>query len=274
MEIALLLLLLTAQAQEADEPPEPPAAEFVWFPKDLLYPHPLADPRGPFGGSRFQFPIHREDDVKIETAFGGHISMARLVREEDALELELEGGTFARFNGQESLDMDGVDYRIGFPLVYRRGSVAAKLHPWHITSHLGDEYAEREGRKRIKYARNELAAGLSWDAGDGLRLCGEVGYGFAIGDPNEPWRAMGSVEWTGRLLGGDLPEVFAAANVSSFEESDWDVNVNLQAGVWFRPGSLSAGFRFGIEYYRGHSVLTQFFLDREQYWSIGFWLHF
>ena len=32
--------------------------------------------------------------------------------------------------------------------------------------------------------------------------------------------------------------------------------------------------RVGLEYYNGHSALTQFFQDRDHYLGFGFWLHF
>ena len=35
-----------------------------------------------------------------------------------------------------------------------------------------------------------------------------------------------------------------------------------------------AGFRVEFEYYRGFSRLWQFFLDKEENLSFGFWFHF
>jgi hypothetical protein len=246
-----------------------------WFPDDLLYRHPLADPRAPYAGSRLQVPIREKDHIKIENSLAGQRSMARLnLADGEAVEFAAEAAAISRFDINDSWDMDGVDYRFGFPIVYRRGAVAAKLHPWHVTSHLGDEYAEREERKRIAYARNEIAYGLSIDLDRAWRAYAEAGYAFLLGDPNEPWRWMAGVEYAHPALGPDRPLVYFAMNVTGFEEIDWEVMTTLQAGLWVRPNNSSRGFRFGVEYFRGHSALTQFYDDHDHYWSTGLWLHF
>lgn len=247
--------------------------KFVWFPEDLLFRPGLADPRAPFTGSRLQFPIRRRDHVKIENVISAHRTVFRVPGEEDAFEFQAEAAAFSRFDVNENLDMDGVDYRFGFPFVYRRGELALKLHPWHITSHLGDEIIEREGLHRISYARNELALGVSLDLGGEGRTYAEVGWGFSVGDPNDPWRAQAGAEFF-TPLGTPSPHFFAAVNLTSSQEIDWDAQLTLQTGLWIRPARSPRGFRVGLEYYRGHSVLTQFFRRHEHYGSVGVWLHF
>lgn len=245
-----------------------------WLPPDLLFSHPLADPRGPFTGSRAQFSVIDERNSKLENAFGEEQSIFRVERGEEAFELVAEGGVFARFDLRESLDMDAADFRFGFPLVYRRGALAFKVHPWHVTSHLGDEFIEREGALRVEYARNELALGAAWHPTPSWRLHAEGGWGFSIGDPNEPWRAMAGTEVVDRLLGAAAPDVYLAANVSAWKETDWTPQLNLQAGLWLRPDASPNGVRAGFEYFRGPSALTQFFLERDHYVSLGVWIHF
>ncbi len=116
--------------------------------------------------------------------------------------------------------------------------------------------------------------GISWDATGSLRVYAEAGWGFIIGDPNDPWRWMAGVEYVDRLLGPDIPEIFLAANATSYKEIDWEVMFNVQAGLWVRPGATPRGFRAGIEYFRGHSPLTQFYRKHDHYWSAGVWVHF
>jgi hypothetical protein len=260
--VAVLLLLSALQA------------ETEWLPGDLLYPHPLADPRGPFTGSRVQIPLREHRNLKIENAFGTCQSLVRVVDGDEAFEIGGEGAAISRFDIRESLDMDGVDYRFGFPFVYRRGDLAFKLHPWHITSHLGDEFAEREGRLRISYGRNELAFGAAWHPSPGWRLYAEGGWGFSIDSANEPWRWMAGAERVDRLLGADAPEVYLAVNATSWQEVDWSVQVNLQAGLWLRSKGTPEGFRLGVEYFHGPTALTQFLPERDHYISVGVWIHF
>ena len=271
---AQLLFVLGSLLQEGSPPMPAEKSDVILLPPNPLYVHPLADPRSPYSGTRLQFPLHRGDNIKSESVLGGNFALVRFPGEEGDVELEFEAAAFSRFDLNENLDMDAVDYRFGFPLVYRDGPLAWKLHLWHITSHLGDEYAERTGRKRIRYGRNELAFGASWDASDAWRVYGEMGWGFLIGEPNEPGRAMGGAEWVKKPAGSKFPEVFAAANIGSFQESDWHLNLAAQLGLWVRTDNSPRGYRFGFEYYRGHSPLTQFFEQREEYWSFGLWVHF
>ncbi|HEU4338564.1 MAG TPA: DUF1207 domain-containing protein [Planctomycetota bacterium] len=246
-----------------------------WFPEGLAYRHPIADPRAPVTGVRFQFPVDRDDDFKNESVLATHLSLWRAGDPElVAFEFQAEGAAFGRFNFSENWDMDGVDFRFGFPIVSRAGPIALKLHPWHITSHLGDEFIERTGRKRVVYARNEIALGISWDIDPEWRVYFEVGYAPSRGDVNEPLRYMAGVETVGRHFGEDWPETYAALNLTSIEEQDYGIQLNLEAGVWFRPEKTHRGVRIGLGYFRGPSALTQFFDDNEEYWTTGFALPF
>lgn len=262
-----MLFLLLLQAA-------PPETRTRWLPPDLLYPHPLADPRGPFTGTRAQFPFLDGRHTTLENAFGDEQSLVRLERGEDAFELVGEGGVFARFDVQESLDMDAADFRVGFPLVWRRGAWAFKIHPWHVTSHLGDEIIEREGLARIDYARNEIAFGAAWKPSTSWRVYAEAGWGISIGDPNEPPRAMGGAELVDALLGAAWPDVYAAANVTVWKETDWTPQLNVQSGLWLRGEDAHGGVRVGFEYLRGPSPLTQFYLQHVHTLSFGVWIHF
>jgi len=248
----------------------PPIQESSWFPEGLLYRHPLADPRAPVTGVRFQFPLEKSDDFKNESVLGTHLAVFRRGDRDIGLEIQAEGAAFARFDFTENWDMDGADFRFGFPIAYLAGSIALKLHPWHMTSHLGDEFIERTGRKRIVYARNEIALGGSWDVDQEWRVYVEAGYAFERGDVNEPMRVMAGVETVGRHLGPDWPEVFGGINLTTYEETDWGIQFASEVGVRLRPEGSNRGIRLGVGYFRGHSALTQFFDEREEYWTFGF----
>ena len=256
-----------------ESPPGVPQVE--WFPEGISsYRHPLADPRAPVTGVRLEFPIEKEDHFKIENRLATHLAIWRKSNHMSSFEIQAEGAAFGRFDFDENWDMDGVDFRFGFPIAARAGPLAMKLHPWHMTSHLGDEFIERTGRERAVYARNEIALGISWDFDAETRAYVEAGYALSRGDVNEPLRFMAGVEAVGRHLGPDWPETFAALNLTSFEEQDWGVQFNLEAGFWLRPEKSPRGVRFSVGYSRGPSVLTQFFDQNEEYWTFGFSLPF
>jgi hypothetical protein len=248
-----------------------PAEPGAWFPEGLAYRHPMADPREPMSGVRLQFPFESGDDPKIENRIGIQYAVYRSGDLRDScFEVQAEGAVHARFDLVHILDMDAADFRFGFPLVWREGRVAYKIHPWHMTSHLGDEFIERTGRLRHVYARNEICVGASLDLNEEWRTYAEGGYAFTMGEVNEPWRFMAGIETIGRHLGPDWPATFAALNLTSFEEQDWGVQFNLEAGFWITGTDTNRGIRLTLGYFRGPSPLTQFFEDNEHYWSFGF----
>jgi hypothetical protein len=259
MVTAILVLLLL-------QDPAAPASE--WFPDRIdTYRHPLADPRAPVSGVRLQFPIESEDHFKVENRLATHVAVFRTGDRDFLFEVQAEGGAFGRFDFDENWDMDAADFRFGFPIAARWGRFAVKVHPWHMTSHLGDEYIDRTGRERFVYARNEVAVGVSWDFAPETRVYAEAGYAFERGDVNEPLRFMAGFETVSGLF-------FGALNLTSFEEQDYDVQFNIEAGAWFRPEGTTRGVRLSIGYFRGPSALTQFFNEDEEYWTAGFSLPF
>jgi hypothetical protein len=263
----LLLLLLQSPAPQAEVKSE-------WFPEGLIYRHPLADPRAPVSGVQFQFPIDKDDDMRIENRIATHLAVWRERDGDSEFEVQAEGAAFGRFDFQQFWDMEAVDFRFGFPIIWRRDQFAFKLHPWHMTSHLGDEFIERTGRKRVNYSRNELTIGVSCDLDTECRVYGEVGYAIWRGDVNDYVRVMAGFETMGRHLGADWPDVFAAVNVTSFQEQDWGLQVNVEAGVWLRPQNSPRGVRLSLGYFRGPSALTQFLEENEEHWNFGVALPF
>lgn len=265
--LGLLLYGLAIQVQPAEPKTE-------WFPEGLAYVHPMADPRAPVSGCRLQFPLDSGDDLKIENRLATHLTIWRKGDlDSECFEIQAEGAAHGRFDLVHMWDMDGVDFRFGFPIVSRTGAIAVKLHPWHMTSHLGDEFIERTGRLRVVYARNEICVGISVDK-EQWRVYAEAGYAFSRGEVNEPFRFMVGFETVARHLGPDFPESFAAINLTSFEEQDYGVQVSFEFGVWLRPEKSVRGVRLNLGYFRGPSPLTQFLDDNEQYWSVGFSLPF
>ncbi len=277
--IALLTLPLLQAAQEPAPPgpdlPAPP--ETSWnlelLPEKFIYAPYLADPRQSRTSTKVQFPIEpKKGNITIENVLGSQRPLALWTNPDDPneeAEIFIEAAAFSRFDVTKDWDMDGVDYRFGFPFAYRYGDVAMKLHFWHLTSHIGDEYLSREkDRKRDSYHLDELSLALSWHLAPRFRLYGEIGYGFYTGPATEEGRVQLGAEWLGEPW-GEKTTPFAAADVQTREEIDWHGNVCVAAGVIFRSRPDVPGFRFLVEYYRGHDQQTQFKGNREHYVAFG-----
>ena len=266
------------QEQEADRPwlddfEGKNSWSLEWFPSAPVYRSYLADPLTPRSGSKFMIPIHGPDNVKIENALGAQRTFARWTSPsgDEAIDVSMEGAVFARFDINENVDMDAADFRVGIPIGYRRGRFSAKLNIWHLTSHLGDEFIERTGRKRIDYHKEEIAPGFSYDWTDEFRTYAEIGFGYYIDKVNKRWRGEVGAEWAGDLLWSGPPQTYLAIDIKWRQETDWDTAVAIQGGLWVSrgdPNSL-AGLRFFIEYYRGVTPQTQFLEEQIEYVGLG-----
>lgn len=244
-----------------------------WAPEKTLYRPYLADPRQAHSGVKTQFPIRadREDSPRTEMALGGYRALASWTNPNDPdveMQLVLEGAVFSRFDLGEGGDLDGADYRFGFPFLYRDGDVTIKFHLWHLTSHMGDEIMERENRKRESYGVNEVSAGISWIPSPPFRVYAELGVALDTSTATDNGRVQVGGEWIGEPWLGKLAP-FAALDLSSRNEIEWGVNSTAQFGLMLRREDKANGPRLHLEYYRGHDQQTQFKSDLQHYISIG-----
>lgn len=283
LEGALPLRLEEAWIDRQEEPlPRPdlkslaPDWSLEFAPERDLYLTYLADPRQSKSGSKVQFPLRRDergDNIKIENVLGGHRPLAGWSdpgRPDIEMQLHIEAAVFSRFDIGEAWDLDAADYRFGFPFLYRTGDLILKFHPYHITSHLGDEFISREGRKRDSYHLDELAVGVSSTGGAGWRIYGELGIALYTGPETSSGRAQVGTEYFFAPLTGRVTP-FVALDLQTRNEIDWSWNAAVMAGLMLAPKTGGThGLRGTIEYYRGNDVQTQFKDDREHYLALGF----
>jgi hypothetical protein len=267
----LHLLVIFLLVQEPDLPRFAQDWDVEPMPERSLYRSHLADPRQSKSGSKVQFPIRGKDNIKIENTLGGSRALALWTNPRDPdeeMELFLEGAVFSRFDIQEGWDLDAADYKFGFPFLFRRKEVTLKFTIQHVTSHLGDEFISREGRKRDSYHLEELTTGISWPIDNHWRVYGELGIGLYTGPSTSSGRAQFGTEWVGSpWLRTAAP--FAAIDLQTRNEIGWSWNGVAMVGLMILPKSGGHGFRATLEYYRGHDQQTQFLSELEHFWAVG-----
>lgn len=276
----ILSLMLQAQPAAPQENKDPLPVRLAardwdveWAPDNALY-HPyLADPRQTHTGAKVQFPIdpHVDDHVKIEATFGGFQSLALWTDPaypETQMQFLVEAAVFTRIDLGEGGDLDAADYRFSFPFLYKDGDVTLKFQIFHITSHLGDDYTDRTGRKRDSYHVNEFTAGLSYWAAPRMRFYGELGVALYVGPESESGRAQIGAEWIGEPLIKRLAP-FVAVDLQARNEIDWHGNLNLMTGLIVPRDVRNHAFRVTVEYYKGHDQQTQFKSQPEHYVATG-----
>lgn len=260
--------------QSAVKGKDDPATKRVEFlPGKILYRPYVADPRRP----RFSIKWLSGDggESNVDTAIGGYFPILDLRRpsaqQDEKAQVAGFAGVWSRWDAKESLDQIGTDFRGGLSVSYRRKEPwTIRLQYYHESDHLGDELVLRTGRRRIDYSRDDLALGLSYEPHPQYRLYAEGGYGIILGDVNKPWRAQVGAEWEGNPwfpLGG---RPYAAVDLQTWEESNWDPNLNLQFGVVYWNQLRSRSLRLSFDLYRGRDPLGEFFRERLKYLTLGF----
>ena len=252
----------------------------VFLPRDLLFASLLADPRWPHFSASYQSHLNNDRLEKVGSAtFGETFSIYRIGGPWGSLmEIGLHAGVFSIFNmDADSKDLINADYIVALPISIKKNNFSAMVKVFHQSSHLGDEYLlSNQDEERINLSYEGVDSLLSYHLPYGFRLYGGGGYLFDR-EPSEmePWIAQGGVEFNspGAWWNGALRPV-AAVDVQSREESDWEADVSLRAGVQFEnPEFLSRKLKLLLEYYKGRSPNGQFYLDEEEeFFGIG--LHF
>lgn len=267
--IAALLaagLLLAGRGAAAEE------TSFQWFPSSNLYSGYIADPRRPeFGVTVLAVPdpqIPDSGDRRVGLKLGGRFGLIRF----GGWQLDIEPGFVGQFDIEHSLDNIGWDGIYNFLVsTALRDDLRLQIGTKHVSSHVGDEYAERTGRRRIDYTREELAAGATWQIHPRWRTYGEIGWGFAPREEigQEPGRLQLGLEHEAPESFGRLGW-YAALDLQAMEERDWQADPTLQIGLLVPAGDRR--WRVGVGVHDGTVPLGEFYRVDETYVALGLWL--
>lgn len=265
----------------AQRPTRGDGLAFQLVPRGDPYPPYVADPRrAGFGILRMSYSGTEIPDSGVQRfglKLGSRFGLFRLqsgARPGRCLQVGIEAGFHGQFSVDRSYDNVGWDGIYGLVATFRpRDRLAFKLGTLHTSSHVGDEYAERTGRRRIGYTRHELVAGVHWPINDRWRSYTEAGWGYELRNRKlqEPGRLQLGVEyesaWT---FWGNRLRWYAAADSAATEERDWKISATLQVGLVLQD--TERRWRLGLEHYDGRSLLGEFFRDDEIYTALGLWL--
>lgn len=278
-------LLYACLAAGAEAPVADPAAvegpSFTLAPTSHIYSPYLADPRRVTFGFQFigisQSEIPDTGLSRFGLRMGGRLELFNWTRQAEPsrqLQANLEIGFRGQFDLKHNLDNIGWDGSYGLLLSYRHNPAFAwRVGFYHTSSHIGDEYAQRTGRTRIAYTREEILAGMQINLTPTWQYYLEAGSGY--NQYKKPlqrrYRAQTGIQYqqTGFAISQRLGW-YAALDLSAYEERDWNTNKALQVGFAFaaRPHT----WRLALDYYDGQSVLGEFFMYDEKYVSLSLYL--
>lgn len=255
------------------------------IPDGMIYPRYIADPYRPTFSANAQHYIDTEipdsGDDRYMFRFGLRKGLARVAWGEDsryALQFDVMAGWMGVFDIGNSQDNIGWDGLYGYFFTFSNGSgFAAQLGTKHRSSHVGDEYIENTGRSRVEYSRNEHVLGLSLEGLRYFTFYGEGGYGTDLRNPDlqERWRVQGGFNFENdKAFFGGKSGYYAALDLTSYQESDWNVDTTAQLGLVFPKPSFGEAWRLGLEYRRGRALIGEFFPYDETYIALGLWIDF
>jgi hypothetical protein len=214
-----------------------------------------------------------------DAALGGRVGLLRYgngaVMFPQGWQLDFEGAAMPRLTLDRERDLDSVDFRAGVPLTYGVDCWQFKFGFYHLSSHLGDEYAIRNDAldDRINYVRDAMVLGASYYPDPMLRLYSEASYAFNATGGAEPWEFQFGAELSRPGPTGPNGSPFAAVNAQLLEEHNFGGALTVQAG-WLWRGLSGQVLRIGAQYYNGKSSQYQFYNDSEQQIGGGVWFDF
>ncbi|MEM8946151.1 MAG: DUF1207 domain-containing protein [Planctomycetota bacterium] len=248
---------------------------FELLPDDVIWHSYWAGAKEP-RTSGLVFNESSDDLSLLDVSLGGRTSLLRNAARNQfgqwrGWEVQIEGAAILRLNLDEDWDFDSADFRFGVPLILAREQVHWKLAYYHLSSHVGDEFLERNMTlDRINYSRDVIVVGASYFPVPAVRLYGETGYAFYDEEGSDPWEFQFGLDYAKPGPTSLRGTPFFAINGHLREEVDFGGNVALQAG-WLWRGRTGRVLRTGLHYYNGKSPQFEFFDRFEQQIGLGLW---
>jgi len=282
--VFLLVLLLVSSAAIAADPETSDTGSKkkkvgVWFPPSDFYPRYIADPMRPQSALTIQWLADTEvpetGAFRFGLRLGGSLGIRRWHPEgepDTGWQLSFEGGFAGQFDLEWSWDNTGWD---GFYGLYLSRMISPgfgfRVGTQHDSSHIGDEYTLRTGIPRIHYTREEAIFGVAWNVQPRTTLYSELGWGNGLRGGMTFRLETGAQYVSEQKYWKGRASHFAAIDLRTYEETNWNARLTVQAGYWIPVGDRSSVHRIAVEYGTGRSVMGQFLWLKETYFALGWY---
>jgi hypothetical protein len=235
--------------------------------------HPLlADPRELQMALRLTTPVSHQNLGDI--AVGDYFGLYRWVLpwQDSYVQWSIGGGVFSRFDlVAVEKTSEVLDYSANMPIDVRVGKWTTRLMPYHISSHLGDDYIKLTGILPEKYSFDSYKQLFAYEPCPALRLY--TGYNYIIRNDFVylgHYAVQAGTEWTSPWWAGRHIQLFWANDFQSWERVAWNPEFTTQLGfrVARDPQDKQAVAIF-TEYGAGHMAYGQLFQKEESHWVLG-----
>lgn len=255
----------------------------VWLPEapPLFNPF-IADPRiiDYSVGWRFNDRLFHNNICPV--SFGDILPIFRLYNPfgfAGVAEFDVQGGLWAIFEQTNfSAPLVNADYFIGFPLTYAYGCWSFRLRPFHISSHIGDEFLLlNPGFDRRNPSAEYLDFAVSYQATCDTRVYGLLGW-VVRSDKTFRCRKL-YTQWGFDMYFTEygfcddwnsiLGRPFCALFVQQQGDHSFKLDTTVAAGYeWAKTCGLERKLRAFIEYHTGYSVEGQFCRGKTSYTTL------
>ena len=247
------------------------------LPDGLLWRSYLAGPHEP----RISMVIFRNSDDEWfwDAVIGGRVGLLRYgtsgSNRPQGWQWDLEGAVMTRLDLQNSEDVESMDYRFGTDITAAEGPWGMRLGYYHISSHVGDEYIERNPLfERINYVTESFVIALSYSPTASTRYYGEFANSFRTSGGARRYQYQTGFEYTPIAKVPSRGAPYAAINVHLREAVDYDAATTLQVGWGWQGQSSGRRLRVGLQYGQGPTSQYEFFQRREEYLGCGVWFDY
>lgn len=180
----------------------------------------------------------------------------------------VDGGIFLMLLGRDNFPMQVGDFQVGLPVDYRTGALGLRVRYGHLSSHLGDDYINRNpSLPRGRASRDEIELLASYDCG-GARVYGGGVYAFHIVPRSGREGLRGGIELETPPIGGGHVRGFLAADLSARSENGFAPNEAVELGLSLGTDAGRA-LRLALTFFDGHAPFRQFFRERARWFGVG-----
>ncbi len=247
------------------------------LPDGLLWRSYLASPHEP----RISMIIFNDTNEGIfwDVSLGGRVGLLRYgttgANRPRGWQWDLEGAVITRLDLLNSEDVESMDYRFGSVITAAEGPWAMKVGYFHVSSHVGDEYLQRNPTfLRVNYVTESWIVGVSYSAADTFRVYSELAYAFGVSGGAKRYQIQSGMEYTPVAPIPHWGAPFAAVNFNFRETVDYDVSTTIQIGWSFQGPESGRRLRYGLQYGDGPTSQYEFFNRREEYLGLGVWFDY
>lgn len=218
-------------------------------------------------------------DVNAVTSIGGTLPFWLLKQwsPTEGLLFGATAGVIGRFRIEYPTREDvGQDWFVGMPIEYARGRWQGRFRIMHRSSHIGDELVETTGISRVESGGEFADFMAAFRLTPETRVYGGASWIFrsytqelpaliALDRQDRTVIQLGAETGWYPWLGGH-GGIFAGVDWRTAERTGWQSSLATAAGVNIRTATRSG--RLVARYFTGVSLLDQFFLTKENYWSL------